>query len=80
MAQAQLDSVDMDRFLSGDNLFAVQTPDKSWEILQAKSIELIGIDHYRAHGLLRGRFGSDADMTPLEAGARIVCLKQGLGD
>jgi hypothetical protein len=89
MTNADLGSVDMERFLSGANLFAVQalrqagarvSAGQGWEILQARTIELIAPDQYRARGLLRGRFGSDADMSALTTGARIVCLNQGLGD
>lgn len=77
MLGAELASVDDAVLLSGANLFAVET-DLGWEILQAGEIELIGVNRYRASRLLRGQFGSDADVSPVKSGARIIGLGQGL--
>ena len=57
--------------------FAVETP-LGWEVVAARSAELLAPDTYRLSGLLRGRDGSDAMMADVPPGARVVWLGAGL--
>ncbi len=75
-----LAAVDEDTLLAGANRFAVET-EFGWEIFQAKDIELIDVSTYRFKGLLRGLFGTDADMMGrVPVGARVTYLGQGFID
>lgn len=63
--------------LLGENTFAVETL-SGWEVLQIGTLDLIGTNRYRARRLLRGLFGTDADMGDVVQGAQIIWLGQGL--
>jgi hypothetical protein len=61
--------------LSGQNTFAVQGVDGTWEIFTAAKCELIGTRRYRLSRLLRGLGGSEKSASrTLAAGASIVLL------
>jgi hypothetical protein len=61
--------------LSGQNTFAVQGVDGTWEILTAAQCDLIGTNRYRLSRFLRGLGGSEkAASRTLAAGASIVLL------
>ena len=78
ITNAQLASLPMADFLAGGNIFAVQT-DLEWEIIQAKSIEIIGQDKYRLSHLLRAQVGSE-HMGNINQGANIVVLDAAIRD
>lgn len=61
--------------LAGANLLAVEAAPDVWEALQFREATLVDADTYEIRGLLRGRFGGDADLgAPTAAGATVVVL------
>ena len=72
-----LDSVSESDWLAGANRFAVEHPG-GWEILAARELILVGPGQYACRELLRGLEGSDAVISELPAGARVVWLGQGV--
>ncbi|WP_395645318.1 glycoside hydrolase TIM-barrel-like domain-containing protein [Terricaulis sp.] len=61
--------------LDGANIFAIESHDGEWELVQARSCVLIEPDVYELSGFLRGQLGSAHAMrAPHPAGARIVKL------
>jgi hypothetical protein len=73
-----LASVGKDDVLNGANAFAIQSGDE-WEIIQARTCELVGPGEYELSGLLRGRQGSAHAMaSPHPVGAPIVLIDRRL--
>lgn len=65
--------------LAGANLCAIATA-RGWEILQFSEAKLVSAGRYCLSGLLRGRFGSEADMVAeIPVGARFVLLDAAVG-
>lgn len=62
--------------LNGANRLAVQKADGDWEILGFAEAELVGPNHYRLSGLLRGLAGSP--VTDVQPGARVVWVSDAL--
>ncbi|PHR59338.1 MAG: hypothetical protein COA43_09390 [Robiginitomaculum sp.] len=76
----RLASISDAEMLAGGNLLAVETQ-CGWEIFQCQDAVLIGVDIYRIHKFLRGRYGSDSDMDDVvNSGARVIYLGQGWQD
>jgi hypothetical protein len=70
-----LASATSDAVLNGDNAFAIEGADGAWEVIQARSCELVAPDEYQLSGFLRGQLGSAHAMRePHPVGARIVKL------
>ncbi|MGE0741061.1 MAG: glycoside hydrolase/phage tail family protein [Hyphomonadaceae bacterium] len=69
-----LASASADEVLNGANAFAIEA-DGEWEVLQARSCQLVGEREYELSGFLRGQLGSAHAMAaPHPVGARIVVL------
>ncbi|WP_456119847.1 baseplate multidomain protein megatron [Terricaulis silvestris] len=70
-----LASATPDAVLNGDNVFAIEGADGDWEVVQARSCELVAPNEYQLSGFLRGQLGSAPAMRePHPVGARIVKL------
>lgn len=70
-----LASATRDAVLDGANVFAIESSDGEWELIQARSCVLIEPGVYELSGLLRGQLGSAHAMrAPHRVGARIVKL------
>lgn len=70
-----LESVSEADVLNGANVFTVEGEGGAWEILQARTCELVGPNEYEMSGLLRGLKDSrHATGAPTPAGARFVKL------
>lgn len=77
MQGVMLAGVSEARLFEGANTFAVAQPDDGWELLQARSIVLVGPDEYELSILLRGQQGTETELvTP--AGAVIVHIDDAL--
>ncbi|RKQ70915.1 putative tail protein [Litorimonas taeanensis] len=63
--------------LNGANRFAIETP-MGWDIMQAASVTLIGVNRYRASILLRGVGSEGYSRDGVAAGARLVWLNAGV--
>lgn len=70
-----LASATSDAVLNGDNVFAIESADGEWEVVQARVCDLVGPNTYQLSGFLRGQLGSAHAMrAPHPVGARIVKL------
>lgn len=65
MRNGALASISQDELLSGLNLCAVGSAATGFEIIQFKTVSLIAADTYELKGLLRGLYGSQAEMLTL---------------
>jgi hypothetical protein len=70
-----LSSVTSDAVLNGENAFAIEGANGDWEVVQARSCDLVAPNEYQLSGFLRGQLGSAHAMrAPHPIGARIVKL------
>lgn len=70
-----LASATRDAVLNGANVFAIESANDEYEIVQARTCELVAPGEYELSGFLRGRLGSaHAIRSPHPVGARIVLL------
>jgi hypothetical protein len=70
-----LASASREAVLNGANVFAIESDDSEFEIVQARTCELVGPGEYQLSGFLRGQLGSAYAMrTPHPVGARIIKL------
>jgi hypothetical protein len=70
-----LASVSQDAVLAGGNVFAIESENDEWEVVQARMCELVAPNEYQFSNFLRGQLGSAHAMrAPHPAGARIVRL------
>jgi len=70
-----LSSAGADAVLDGANIFAIETDGGEWEIIQARSCELVAPGEYQLLHFLRGQLGSAHAMrAPHPVGARIIKL------
>ena len=60
--------------LAGNNTIIVKNDDGFWEIIQFQEANLVGGDFYDLKGLIRGQNGTEADMSVISPGARVVFL------
>ena len=75
LASGVLQSVTDIALFAGANVLAVEATPGVWEIIQARSAELIAPSRYRLTRLLRGQRGTEAAMgNPALAGSRVVIL------
>ena len=74
-----LESVTDIALFGGANALAVETAAGQWEIVQARSAELIAAGRYRLTRLLRGQRGTEgAIVSTVPTGARVVVLDSAL--
>jgi hypothetical protein len=79
LTSGTLESVTDLALFAGANAFALETAPGIWEVLQARSAELIAPGRYRLTRLLRGQRGTEGAMgAPAPAGARVVVLDEAL--
>ncbi len=72
-------SIEAAEALAGGNLLAVESSDDEWEVLSARTAELIEPGVYELSGLLRGLAGSERAMAAsANTGARVVVLNAAL--
>jgi len=65
--------------LNGANRVAVQAADGGWELIQFQTADLVGTDHWRLQGLLRGQDGTEIQAAlGAAAGATAVLLDEPL--
>jgi len=65
--------------LNGANRVAVQAADGGWELIQFQTADLVGTDHWRLWGLLRGQDGTEIQAAlGAAAGATAVLLDEPL--
>lgn len=70
-----LASVSSEALFNGANVFAIESEDAEFEIIQAQGCELVGPGEYQLSGFLRGQLGSAHAMrAPHPVGARIIKL------
>ncbi len=76
-----LASVSETALFRGRNAFALEAAPGQWEILQARTAELVSPGRYRLTRLLRGQRGTEHVMAPVvAAGARVVVLDEALAE
>lgn len=76
-----LTSVTERALFRGANAFAVRSGTSRWEIVQARTVELVSPGRYRLTNLLRGQRGSEHAMADVvAAGARVVALDSALAE
>jgi GTA TIM-barrel-like domain/Putative phage tail protein len=66
-----------DEILNGINLAAIGTAASGFELIQFETANLIATDTYELKGLLRGRFGSSAEMLNVRVAGQDVVLLNG---
>ena len=75
MISGSLASLSDSAVLAGGNLIAIEGAPDRFELLQFARAELIADNTWRLSRLLRGQFGSDAEMADvIAAGARVVVI------
>lgn len=77
MPGAALASVDVRALLAGANAFAIGQPDGGWEIVQARTIEMVAADTFDLRDLLRGQQGTETALVA-PVGAPVILLDAAL--
>ncbi len=79
LSHGTLQSISKQAALAGQNLIAIGSPINGWEVLSFQTATLLGANHWRLSGLLRGLGGSEALAFVIKAaGSQVVMLNGAL--